>query len=257
MAACMADAADCRGGGGVTGSMAAVGNGWYRCQATLTATATASGDISYRLANTNSAFASGGTYTGNGTSGIYAWGAQLEAGAFPTSYIPTSGSTVTRTADNASMRGENFSSWYNQSEGSILWRGTIHSAPLLGSRIFEIYNSSTNIERIALSVENDGTMFMRVRKTNDTATQTYGLGTILYGSEYKISLGVDGSSLCLVVNGEIKTTISDSFTLSSSDTIIFTDLRDVGGFRKFTTRHIGLSYYPKRLTNTQLQNLTK
>ena len=50
---------------------------------------------------------------------IFAWGAQLEQGAFPTSYIPTTASTVTRSADNASMTGTNFSSWYNQTEGTV------------------------------------------------------------------------------------------------------------------------------------------
>ena len=189
---------------------------------------------------------------------ISIWGAQLEEGAFATSYIPRSaGSQSTREPDSVSMTGDNFSDWYNQSEGSILWRGTIHSIPISGSRIFEVYNSSTPAERIAISVENNELMYMRVRKTNDTATQTYNLGTVSLGSEYKIGLGVDGSSLCLAVNDEIKTTISDSFTLSSSDTLIFTDLKDLGGARKFTTRHTGLSYYPTRLTNAQLQNLTK
>ena len=44
----------------------------------------------------------------------------LERGGFPTSYIPTSGSTVTRAADEASITGTNFSRWYNQSEGTFL-----------------------------------------------------------------------------------------------------------------------------------------
>ena len=50
----------------------------------------------------------------------YIWGAQLEQGAFPTSYIPTSGSTVTRAADNAKITGTNFTDFYNQTEGTIL-----------------------------------------------------------------------------------------------------------------------------------------
>ena len=46
--------------------------------------------------------------------------ANLEAGSFPTSYIPTTTTQVTRTADNASMVGTNFSSWYNQNEGTVV-----------------------------------------------------------------------------------------------------------------------------------------
>jgi len=46
--------------------------------------------------------------------------AQLEAGSFATSYIPTVASQVTRAADVAVMTGSNFSSWYNASEGSFV-----------------------------------------------------------------------------------------------------------------------------------------
>jgi hypothetical protein len=62
------------------------------------------------------------SYTGDGYSGIYIWGAQLEAGAFPTSYIPTVASQVTRSADSASMTGTNFSDWYRADEGTFIVR---------------------------------------------------------------------------------------------------------------------------------------
>ena len=247
-------------GSGTTSTITPYPNEWYRISMTLTTTETQT-SYGVRIIPLPDSYTSGTPYvnqSGNDVDGLYLWGAQLEEGAFPTSYIPNgTDSQATRNPDNVSMTGDNFSDWYNQSEGSILWRGTIHSIPISGSRIFEIYNSSTPAERMAISVENNELMYMRVRKTNDTATQTYNLGTVSLGSEYKIGLGVDGSSLCLAVNDEIKTTINDSFALSPADRLILTDLKDLGENRKFTTRHTGLSYYPVRLPNATLQTLTK
>jgi hypothetical protein len=51
--------------------------------------------------------------------------AQLEAGAFPTSYIPTTTAAVTRSADVASITGSAFSSWYSQSEGTVFAEGRL------------------------------------------------------------------------------------------------------------------------------------
>jgi hypothetical protein len=50
---------------------------------------------------------------------MYFWGAQLEVGAFPTSYIPTEAVAVTRNADVATMTGTNFSDWFNATEGAF------------------------------------------------------------------------------------------------------------------------------------------
>jgi hypothetical protein len=56
---------------------------------------------------------------GAANNNVYAlWGFQVEAGSFPTSYIPTTSATVTRAADVASITGANFSNWYNQDEGT-------------------------------------------------------------------------------------------------------------------------------------------
>lgn len=46
--------------------------------------------------------------------------AQLEAGAFPSSYIPTTTAAVTRAADVCLMTGTNFSRWFNPTEGTIV-----------------------------------------------------------------------------------------------------------------------------------------
>lgn len=93
-----------------------VGNGWYRVSCLLN-NAAGSGAAVIMVGNGGDPIFEG--YTGNGFSGIYIWGAQLEAGAFATSYIPTVASQVTRAADSASMTGANFSSWFNNGQGTF------------------------------------------------------------------------------------------------------------------------------------------
>ena len=91
-------------------------NGWYRCSMTYAHGTSFAPNIGVCSA-TYSVSASSVTSTGNGTSGIYIWGAQLEAGSYATSYIPTTSASVTRNADVISKTG--ISSLIGQTEGTI------------------------------------------------------------------------------------------------------------------------------------------
>lgn len=95
------DLSTCTLAGSHTGATAIIedyGNGWCRCSLTV-ASAAANDVCRINLRNAPA----GDTYDGDGTSGFYVWGAQLEELGFGTSYIPTAGSSATRNADSLSV----------------------------------------------------------------------------------------------------------------------------------------------------------
>ena len=92
--------------GSGTATIIPLTNDWYYC--TYTFTEPTGGTRNYGVQV-------GPGAVGDGTSGFYVWGAQLEQGDFATSYIPTAGQAggVTRAADIADVDGTDFTSWYN------------------------------------------------------------------------------------------------------------------------------------------------
>jgi len=95
------------------------GDGWYRCifTATCNSTGTGAGLIISLITSTGS----GRTPTFTGVTGdvLYGWGAQVESGSIPTSYIPTTTGAVSRAADVISASGALVSSLIGQTEGTI------------------------------------------------------------------------------------------------------------------------------------------
>jgi hypothetical protein len=106
-------------GGSATAAIQAYPNGWYRCSITATSAGTGSSAFSIGPHIKSDAFGFEG-YVGTIGSGIFVWGAQLEAGSFATSYIPTTTATVIRAADSCALTDASFANLYNLSEGTII-----------------------------------------------------------------------------------------------------------------------------------------
>lgn len=107
------------------------------------ATATVTGTGVYPNRQTLTFTPSAGTLTCTVTGSVQY--AQLEVGSFATSFIPTAGSTVTRTADVAVMTGTNFSSWYNQTEGTFVTKSQLSRQSTIGLTTIAMVSASGSV----------------------------------------------------------------------------------------------------------------
>lgn len=134
----------------ISWSIHAAGNGWYRIQATsapviAASTFTASTNFfAVRLVSSGTTT----SYLGDGTSGLFEWGAQLELADSATSYIPTEAASVTRNADVATITGTNFSDWWQAGKGGAQVQAI--SSTVFGIRPLVQYDDGTADNIIAL-----------------------------------------------------------------------------------------------------------
>jgi hypothetical protein len=195
---------------------------------------------------------------------ILAWGAQLEVGAFPTSYIPTQASTRTRAADNARIIGKNFSEWYRQDEGTIYTSFNNNNIKNSSFTSYDFYiatftNSSNSGQRFSNRIATIGTQRGRIRNfINDGNLFQYAIEDDIY--IFGIAKTINSYRL---VNDFVS--VFNNFNLKRNVTgnienVIFNQLligRDSFNVYRFNGTISRLTYFPKRLPNAQLQALTR
>jgi hypothetical protein len=229
-------ASTANGGTNASAQITPAGNGWYRCSVTVTYPATVLAGIRINAAGA--------------TGGYYLWGAQFETGAFATSYIPTVASTVTRTADVATMTGTNFSSWYNQTQGAFYAEG-----------------SSASTSRVLLSAD-DGTMNNRYQvqlagsyTPNFAAISGGGASADLYtsagtiGNTVKIVGTYKLDSYAVASNGSNVSVDSSGALPISVNTMRIGVFQNTTGFLCGYVRKI--MFYPQRLINAEVSAFSK
>lgn len=229
---------------GATSSITPVGNGWYRCVLTGVATGVTAVQGQAIIGTTS--------YTGDGYSGIYIWGAQLEAGAFATSYIPTVASQVTRAADAASMTGTNFSSWYNQAEGTFFAQFVPASSSFGSNKTLFLSSDGTVNNYAGFRYTDSGarpTLSVVAANTTQAAMPT---GTMVAGTSSKMAGAYK-------VNDFATSRDAGTVGTDTSGTVPVVTQAEIGMLAgtAFGTQTISkLAYYPLRVTNAQLQALT-
>jgi hypothetical protein len=234
---------------GVTAAATSVGSGWYRIAMSFTTTALTD-EVAFLAGPCNAA--NSRTVTANGTDGIFAWGAQLEAGAFPTSYIPTTSAAATRSADSAVVTP--ISSFYNQAEGTIF----------------------SDTRRVAEGSGGFPAPLRFFQTTDDTKYLQHWVASNGTSAAFKISGGANGAEVSrsgLTANqpvlicgsyAENNVIASINGTLTAQDTSVNIpstidrlQIGTYGPFAQFTNGHIRkIAYYPKRLSDALLQQLT-
>jgi hypothetical protein len=184
--------------------------------------------------------------------------AQLEAGAFATSYIPTVASQVTRAADAASMTGTNFSSWYNQGEGTIYAEGFLNNPAVTGGQIRRLadINDGSNNNRISFG-HSASSAVLRTQyvvsgvSLNGTNGQTV---SSVFPSA-KVAVAYKDADYAFSPNGATPTTSTAASVPVVNRLSIGNDFDgSATGAANGTIKRI--AFYPLRLSNTQLQGLT-
>ena len=174
--------------------------------------------------------------------------AQLEAGTFPTSYIPTAASTVTRAPDNAAITGANFPPWYNYNEGSIVVSGDSFRGTAGSARNFQFDDgaSANNIRAAGQSV----------LQVIDASVVQASLGPTplipFDGTVYKFASAYRLNDFASVTTGAVATDTSGTVPIAITQLVL-----GAGAGANYLNGHLrNITYYPARLTDAQLQALT-
>jgi hypothetical protein len=177
---------------------------------------------------------------------------QFEAGAFATSYIPTTTTSLTRNADAVSMTGTNFSSWYNATEGAMFFEGsTFVDQGSTTVSFAEVSNGvSTSVTMTLGMFAASAALFAVV---NTTTQANINLGAFSLNTVLRLTGAYKANSFAAAKNGNTTLTDTSGSIPAVSQLIIGQRLGGLymnGHARKFF-------YWPQRLTDVEVQAFSK
>jgi hypothetical protein len=231
---------------GIDAKIENYGNGWYRCSISQTGVANERLGVYTSIDGVNT------TYTGDGTSGVYIYGAQLEVGSYPTSYIPTYGSVQTRLGESCNNSGS--AQDFNSAEG-VLYAEISGFENDLSNRRISLSDGTAN-NSIRIFYYNDGgTVFFR-KYVGGVQTSIATIGSINQHELTKIAIKYNSTNFDIFANGvKISTNLdSNSFPTNTLNKIGFAD--GSGSGTPFYGNVKELQVFTTALTDAELIALT-
>jgi len=231
----------------VNASIVEMSDGWFKCTFTSLNNAFVGGNAHYRIYLLDDLGAT--SYTGDGTSGLYIYGAQLEQGSYATSYIPTSGGTVTRAADNCTNAGNE--QVINSTEGVLYYEASY----IDGSDYNSIsLSNNSGFEKLRTWYDNTNLVFASF--VNDV-NQTFISYPISKNISYKIAVRYKLNDFALYVNGNKATNIVvDLGGVSPQNSYNKLNLNSGDIYNKLYGNVKEIKLYNTALTDAELQALT-
>ena len=228
-------------GTSVTAKIQNYGNGWYRCSVTKPSVSTSVFFV-ISASNTES------IQVGDGTSGVYIYGAMLEQGSYPTSYIKTTSAAVTRAAETCDGSGN--AATFNDSEGVLMVEISALADDNTGRKI--TLNNGSNSQVVVLEYTSTSNQ-IRVFLSNGSL-QFNEFITISDLTEFnKIAIKYKENDSAIWVNGiELATSLIG--TTFSSGTLTSINFDDGSGFADFYGNTKQLQYFDT--TDIDLEQLT-
>jgi len=192
-------------------------------------------------------------YTGDGASGVYIWGAQAEAGSYATSYIPTSGSAVTRVGETPSQTPT--TGIIGQTEGTIYFESEING--LQGSDMrFQLSDGSASNWIFISAGEATGTGVKgRGYINNGNVNQFSAYSVYLSAGKHKYALAYKQNDIAFYVDGT-QVLLDTTATIPSLNKISLCGPTPLNETSSHFQKYDDIKLYNTRLSNSELETLT-
>ena len=239
--------------GGMIGNIELLSNGWFKLSAT---TSNALTIIVPQIFILEDSYTTGlpifQTYAGDGTSGVYIFGASLESGSYATSYIPTSGSAVTRVGESTI---QDLSNVVSLTEGVIYIDTTNLGNDGTSSNIISQNSVVDTVFCLKVGSNNKILMGLFASSTNVSITSA---SSYALGARTKIALHYKSGNMSLYVNGSLEGTNNAAFTLGSGFATALRLIDTSSAYNAFPSKSIAREFkvYNTGLTSAELQALT-